>query len=272
MRIIFLGDVVGKSGRLVVGQYLPILKNEYNPDFIILNGENASHGFGILPNHCEEFFEKGVDVITLGNHAFDKPQIIDYINKEKKLLRPLNYITEDGEPFGIYSINNYKIMVVNLLGKVFMHSKIAFSDPFLEMEKLLEKYQLARNVDAIFVDFHAETTSEKMAMGNFLDGRVTAVIGTHSHIPTADTRLLPKGTAYQSDVGMCGDYNSIIGMSYATSMHKFVTIDENIKRPIFEPSKGLGDVACVVIDVEMAVGLCYKVKRVVVGNVFNKEI
>ncbi len=269
MRIIFLGDVVGKSGRDAVAQYLPVLKNKYNPNFIILNGENTAHGFGILPHHCEEFFAQGVDVITLGNHSFDKPQILDYIAKENKLLRPCNYITEYGEPFGIYTKNNFKIMVVNLLGKVFMHSKISYNDPFLAMEQLLKEYQLQKNVDAIFVDFHAETTSEKMAMGHFLDGKVTAVIGTHSHIPTADSRVLTNGTAYQSDVGMCGDYNSIIGMSYDTSMNKFINAEDGIKKKAFEPSKGAGDVACVVVDVDISTGLCYKLLRVVLGNVFT---
>jgi metallophosphoesterase (TIGR00282 family) len=270
VRILFLGDVVGKAGRDAVAQYLPVLQNDYSPNFIIVNGENTAHGFGILPQHCEDFFAQGVDVITLGNHSFDKPQIVDYIAKEKKLLRPCNYITEHGEPFGIYSKNNFKIMVVNLLGKVFMHSKISYSDPFLAMEAILKDYTLQDNVDAIFVDFHAETSSEKMAMGHFLDGKVTAVIGTHSHIPTADSRILVKGTGYQTDVGMCGDYNSIIGMSYATSMNKFVNNEDGMKKKAFEPSNGAGDVACVVVDIDTSTGLCYSVLRMVLGNVFKQ--
>ncbi|MCX7836355.1 MAG: TIGR00282 family metallophosphoesterase [candidate division WOR-3 bacterium] len=216
-KIIFLGDVCGEAGRKAVAKGIEILKDKYQPDFVIINGENSAGGFGITPKIAEEFFSLGVDCITLGDHTFDRKEIIPYLEKEKKIIRPLNY--PSGAPGkGIYITRKKNILfiVINLIGRVFMKP---VDCPFRRIEEALAKIN---EKGIIIVDFHAEATAEKKAMGYFLDGKVSAVLGTHTHIPTADAKILPKGTAYISDVGMCGATNSILGMRIEDSLKRFL--------------------------------------------------
>ena len=214
MKLLILGDVMGLSGRDALKDKLPKIIIQNKIDFVIVNGENAADdGRGITQNIAEEFFSKGVDVITSGNHIWDKQETTDYIDKENRLLRPANL--PEGSPgrgFEIYFTKNkkYKIGVINLMGNVFMRKT---DDAFQTAKKISKKLILKKNVDFLIVDFHGEITSEKMAMGHFFDGLSTCVVGTHTHVPTADTRILEKGTAYQTDIGMCGDYNSVTGMN-----------------------------------------------------------
>ena len=222
MKILVLGDVMGASGRNVLKKKLQKLINTNGIDFVIVNGENsADDGRGITQEIAEEFFKIGVDVITSGNHIWDKQETVNYINKENRLLRPANLVEgSPGRGYEIYLSKNkkYKIGVINLMGNVFMRKT---EDVFQEAKKIREKIILKKNVDFLVVDFHGEITSEKMATGYYFDGQATCVVGTHTHVPTADTRVLEKGTAYQTDIGMCGDYNSVIGMNKENSIKKF---------------------------------------------------
>ena len=262
MKIIYLGDVVGKSGRTAVMKHLPILRETYNFDFLVLNGENAAHGFGITPRICEEFFEAGIDVITLGNHAWDKREIMNYIQKENRLIRPLNYPENTpGKGSELYKTRSGdKIFVAQVMGCLFMEP---LENPFNEVEKCLSKITLGVDVNCIILDIHAEATSEKMAMGQYLDGRVSMVIGSHSHIPTADTQILPGGTAYQTDAGMCGDYDSVIGMRKEPSVNRFVKKLDNQR---LEPAEGEATVCGVLLETDDISGLAVRVHPIRVGG------
>ena len=262
MKIIYLGDVVGKSGRTAVLKHLPMLREKYNFDFLILNGENAAHGFGITPRICEEFFEAGINVITLGNHAWDKREIMNYIQKENRLIRPLNYPENTpGKGSGLYTTRSGdKIFVAQVMGCLFMKP---LENPFNEVEKCLSKITLGVDVNCIILDIHAEATSEKMAMGQYLDGRVSMVIGSHSHIPTADTQILPGGTAYQTDAGMCGDYDSVIGMKKEPSVNRFVQKLDNQR---LEPAEGEATVCGVLLETDDISGLAVRVHAIRVGG------
>ncbi len=211
MRILFLGDVVGKSGRTGVTRHLPGLRDSLALDFVIVNGENAAHGFGITAKICDELFEAGADVISTGNHIWDQKEALSFIEREDRLLRPVNYPKgTPGRGAGLYqTASGASVLVINVMGRLYMD---ALDDPFAAVERELEACPLGAAADAVVIDVHAETTSEKNAMGHFADGNASLVIGTHTHIPTADTRILPGGTGYQTDTGMCGDYDSVIGM------------------------------------------------------------
>ena len=262
MKIIYLGDVVGKSGRTAVLKYLPVLRETYDFDFLILNGENAAHGFGITPRICEEFFEAGINVITLGNHAWDKREILNYIQEENRLIRPLNYPENTpGKGSGLYTTRSGdKIFVAQVMGCLFMEP---LENPFNEVEKCLSKITLGADVNCIILDIHAEATSEKMAMGQYLDGRVSMVIGSHSHIPTADTQILPGGTAYQTDAGMCGDYDSDIGMRKEPSVNRFVQKFDNQR---LEPAEGEATVCGVLLETDDISGLAVRVHPIRIGG------
>lgn len=220
MRILYCGDVVGRSGREAVLNALPLLKASLNLDFIIVNGENAAHGFGITKTICQEFFQAGVDVITSGNHIWDQREIIGYIGTEKRLLRPINYpATCPGMGYVIAQDKQQrKVLVINAMARLFMDP---LDDPFAAVDQVLKNHPLGSSVAAVVVDIHGEATSEKMSMGHFCDGRASLVVGSHSHIPTADAQILNQGTAYQTDAGMCGDYNSVIGMNKEVPLHRF---------------------------------------------------
>ncbi len=220
MRILVCGDVVGRSGRRVVNENLPELRRRLDLDFVVVNGENAAGGFGITPKICDQFLESGADAITSGNHVWDQKAIIPYIDTERRLLRPHNY--PEGTPGSGVAVfpdrEGRDVLVLHFMALLFMKP---LDDPFHGIEMALLNHRLGGDVAAIIVDFHGEATSEKMAMAHMLDGRVSLVVGTHSHIPTADTRILGGGTAYQTDIGMCGDYDSVIGMKKEISIERF---------------------------------------------------
>ncbi len=261
MKILFCGDVVGRSGRRVAFTNLPKLKERFQTDFVIVNIENAAGGFGVTQAICEEFFAAGCDVLTSGNHIWDQKETRDYIKKEPRLLRPYNY--EEAPGRGLIKVTNQKglsLLVINLMGRLLMPVKEGeLSSPFEKIDEVLDAYPLKKeNVDGIFVDFHAETTSEKYAFGHYVDGRVSAVIGTHTHIPTDDLKLLPKGTAYQTDTGMCGDYDSVIGMK------KKLCIDRFLGNPIKHllPALGQGTLRGALIELNSTTGLALKVTKI----------
>ena len=206
MRILMIGDVVGKSGRDAIAAHLPGLRQRLALDFVVVNGENAAHGFGITDKICAGLYAAGADVVTTGNHVWDQRDIIPHFDRERRLLRPDNFPAgTPGSGVGEYKDGRgRRIIVLHLMARLFMDP---LDDPFAAIEKMLGTWRLGGNTDAILLDFHGEATSEKMAMAHFVDGRVSAVVGTHTHIPTADAQVLPGGTAYQSDLGMCGDYD-----------------------------------------------------------------
>ncbi len=244
MKILFLGDVMGRSGRHSLRDHLPQAIIDNNIDFVIANGENAAGGFGITESICNELYSYGVNVITTGNHLWDQKEITNYIDKDRNLLKPYNFA--EGSPglgFNIYELDNKeKIAVINIMGNLFMRS---CDNAFFKIEEVLQKIDV-KDLSFIFVDFHAEASSEKMAMGHHLDGRVTAVVGTHTHVPTADATIMEHGTAYQTDAGMCGDYDSVIGTKKQEFVRKFATQDTERKR--VPPADGVGTLCGVIIE------------------------
>ncbi len=268
MNILILGDVMGPAGRQAIKKNLSKIISTNKIDFTIVNGENsADDGKGITKVIADEFFLQGVDVITSGNHIWDKKEATEFINQEERLLRPANLAEgSPGNGFGIYSTKNkkYKVGVINLMGNVFMRKT---EDVFLTAKKLKDKLILKENVDFILVDFHGEITSEKMAIGHFFDGSSTGVVGTHTHVPTADTRILDKGTAYQTDIGMCGDYNSVIGMNKENSLKKFLKAKDATNH---FPARGEASISGIIIEADYTTGLAKKITRLVQGGVFNK--
>ena len=264
MKILILGDVVGPSGRKAIKKNLSKIINYNEIDFTIINGENAADdGRGITRSIAEEFFSLGIDVITSGNHIWDKQETADYINKESRLLRPANFVEgSPGNGYGIYQTkdNRFKVGVINLMGNVFMKKT---EDVFEAAKKIKNKIVLKNNVDFIVVDFHGEITSEKMAIGHFFDGSSTGVVGTHTHVPTADTRILEKGTAYQTDIGMCGDYNSVIGMNKENSLKKFLKSKDTTKH---FPAEGEATLSGIIIEADHETGLAKKITRLIEGG------
>ena len=246
MRILFLGDVYGRSGRDAIARHLPFLKQKYKPDFTIVNGENAAHGFGLLPEMAKDFFSLGVDIITGGNHTFDKTEISAAMSQRQNILRPINYPKNvPGKGFGLYHYRGKNLLVINVMARLFMES---FLDcPFMAVEELLKRYPLGGSIAGIFIDMHGETTSEKMALTKYFDGKVSAVIGTHTHMPTADAHIMKGGTAYQSDAGMCGDYDSVIGLRTDTATATFLKRVPKPKQQ--EPATGEGTVCGVIIEI-----------------------
>jgi hypothetical protein len=261
MRFLFCGDVVGRAGREAVIAHLPRLREELRLDFIAVNGENAAHGFGITDKICTEFYAAGVDVITTGNHVWDRREIISYIDGDPRLLRPANF--PPGTPGSGHVVfrlaDGRAILVVNAMARLFMD---AIDDPFAAVDRLLVEHPLGA-VAAILLDFHGEATSEKMSMGHFCDGRASAVLGTHSHVPTADHRILEKGTAYMTDVGMCGDYDSVIGMRKQGSVQRFV---RKMPGERLETADGEATLCGVMVETEDATGLARRIAPVRVGG------
>ena len=268
MKILVLGDVMGASGRNALNKKLPQIINSNAIDFIIVNGENsADDGKGITQDIAEEFFKIGVDVITSGNHIWDKQETANYINIENRLLRPANLVEgSPGRGYEKYFTKNkkYKIGVVNLMGNVFMRKT---EDVFQEAQKIKKNMTLKKDVDFLVVDFHGEITSEKMATGHFFDGDATCVVGTHTHVPTADTRILEKGTAYQTDIGMCGDYNSVIGMNKENSIKRFLKDKDAMKH---FPAEGEGTLSGVIVETDTKTGLAKNVIRIINGGRLTK--
>ena len=261
MRILFIGDIVGRSGRDAFVQHLPMLKEKLKPDVILVNADNAAHGFGVSIKICEEFFGLGVDCITGGNHIWDQREIIPFIGREERLLRTENY------PKGIPGRGHYlktladgrKILILHLMGRLFMPD---MEDPFRVADEVLSKYILGSNVNSIFVDIHAEATSEKMALAQYLNGRVSAVVGTHTHMPTADLQILSKGTGFQTDAGMTGDYDTVIGMKYDVPIQKFTKVFSTEK---FSPGEGEGTVCGTFLTTDDKTGLTTSINPIRVG-------
>jgi len=269
MNILILGDIVGPSGRKVVIKELPNLIKKKKLDFVIVNGENAAdQGVGITKKNTEEFFKSGIDVITSGNHIWDEKETMEFITSEKRLLRPENLIKgSPGTGIGIFnSKNNKKIAVINLMGNIFMKKS---EDVFETAKKFTEMIKLKRDADFIIVDLHGEITSEKMAMGYFFDGKATMVVGTHTHVPTSDHRILEKGTAYQTDIGMCGDYNSVIGMNRDNSLKKFFK-DPSSKKHY--PALGEATISGLMVIADKETGLAKKVEPIILGGALERKI
>lgn len=235
MKILFLGDVMGRAGRKVVTERLPSLRAEWGLDFIVVNGENATSGAGLSGSHAQVLLAAGADCITLGDHAFDQKDMMSFIETEPRILRPINFSkAAPGKGARVFSLQDgRKILVAQILGQVFM--KRPFDDPFSAIEPVLKAHPLGGAVKAALVDVHCEATSEKMAMGHWCDGRASAVVGTHTHVPTADAMILPEGTAYLTDAGMCGDYNSVIGMQKDEPLRRFIT---GMPKERFTPATG----------------------------------
>ncbi len=250
MRILFLGDVVGRAAREAVIRQVPVWRSQYALDFVIVNGENSAGGFGITPDISEAFFDAGIDVISTGNHVWDQSAITPYIANEPRLLRPVNFPQgTPGRGAGLFEAGDKRVLVVNVMGQLFMETLDA---PFAAVERELSACPLAEMADAIIVDVHAEATSEKMAMGHFCDGRASLVVGTHTHVPTADAQILPHGTAYQTDAGMCGDYDSVIGMQKEEPMNRFTT---KLRGDRFEPAQGTPSLCGVMVETDDKTGL-----------------
>ena len=268
MRILFLGDVVGISGcSKIMNNLLDQIKIN-KIDFVIVNGENAAEtGVGLTKEICEDFFKCGVNVITTGNHVWDQKEIMNYIDKENRLLRPKNlFEPAPGSGFKIFNTQNgIKIGVLNLMGNVFMKK---CDDVFETSKKFLEKFKLKEDYDLLIVDFHGEITSEKNAIGHFFDGKATLVIGTHTHIPTNDARVLKYGTAFQTDAGMCGDYDSVIGMNKYNSLNRFMKKD-SVKH---FPANGDATLSGVIVDCDLATGLALKIKSYIYGDLSKNKI
>lgn len=266
MKILFCGDVMGRSGREAVYKYVPHLRQKLDLDIVIVNGENATHGVGISSKHCQEFYENGVDVITTGNHVWDQKETIKYIATDPRLMRPINFPDKTpGKGFVVLSLSdNRKILVINAMARLFMDP---LEDPFAIVDKLLKEYPLGNAVHAIILDFHGEATSEKNAMGHFVDGRVTLSIGTHCHIPTADHRILPKGTAFQTDAGMCGDYDSVIGVVKETPILRFTTKMPTEK---LTPAQGPGTLCGVYVESDDKTGLATLIRPVRLGPILEE--
>lgn len=261
MRILFIGDIVGRSGRAIVNQRLPGLVSDWKLDLVVLNGENSAGGFGITESIFREFIDNGVDVVTLGNHAWDQREALVFIERAPQLVRPLNY--PKGTPGRgaamIEAKNGARVLVINAMGRIFLDP---LDDPFTAIERELEICALKRDVDAILVDFHAEVTSEKQAMGHFLDGRVSVVVGTHTHVPTSDHQILPGGTAYQTDSGMTGDYDSVIGMVKDEPLSRFL---RRIPSTKFEAATGPATLCGLAVETDDATGLATRVAAVRLG-------
>ena len=263
MKILFLGDVMGRAGRAAVEARLAGLRADWGLDFVVVNGENATSGVGLSPDHAKALLAAGADCVTLGDHAFDQKDMLSFIEKEPRILRPLNYAkTAPGKGARLYEAKGgRKVLVAQALGQVFM--KRAFDDPFSAIDAVLRSHPLGGLAQAIIVDMHCEATSEKMGMGHWCDGRASLVVGTHTHVPTADAQILGGGTAYQSDAGMCGDYNSVIGMDKLEPMRRFVT---GMGKDRFTPADGEATLSGTYVETDDRTGLATKVRMVRLGG------
>ena len=268
MRILFLGDIMGRSGRQMALRRTQGLRERLGVDMVIANGENAAAGFGITGKLADQLFDAGVDVITTGNHVWDQRDIIPYIEQEGRLLRPANF--PEGTPGTgshlFVSEKGERVLTVNIMGRVFME---VLDNPFRVMEEILAAHVLGRDCDAIIVDIHAEATAEKMAMGHFCDSHVSLVVGTHSHIPTADAQILPGGTAYQTDAGMCGDYNSIIGMNIDEPLRRFT---RSMSSGSFTPALGAATLCGVLVETDPKTGLASRIEPLRIGATLDENI
>lgn len=270
MRFAFFGDVVGRPGRDALSEHLPHIRRELDLEFVIVNGENASAGFGLSENSARQLFDAGADCLTLGNHSWDQKEALTYIVREPRLIRPINYpplASAPGRGANLFETQSGKrILVMNVLGLVHMAS---MDDPFAAVEKQLDACPLGLAADAIVVDIHAEATSEKMAMGHFCDGRATLVVGTHTHVPTADAQILPQGTAYQTDAGACADYDSVIGMDKEEPLRRFTT---RIGKERYRPASGPATVCGVYVESDDRTGLATRIEAIRMGGRLSQTL
>lgn len=262
MKLLFLGDLVGRTGRTAVIEQLPGIIEDNQLDFVVVNGENAASGFGITEQILQDVLDAGADVVTLGNHSWDQRDTLVYIERHDRLLRPVNYPKgTPGRGSNLFTARNgAQVMVANVMGRVYMD---ALDDPFAAIDRVVEDCPLGQVADAIIIDMHAEATSEKQAVGHFLDSRVSLVVGTHTHVPTADHQILPQGTAYLSDAGMCGDYDSVLGMDKEEPVNRFVT---KIPGNRFTPAKGEATICGVAIETDDRTGLAERISPVRIGG------
>ncbi|TPE50811.1 TIGR00282 family metallophosphoesterase [Amaricoccus solimangrovi] len=263
MKLLFLGDVMGRTGRAAVAARLPGLRRDWKLDFVVVNGENASGGMGLSAAHAQGLFDAGADCVTLGDHAFDQRDMLAHIEQDQRILRPVNYAKgAPGKGARLFDApGGRKVFVAQILGQVFMRRP--FDDPFSAIDAVLRTAPLGGLANAVIVDVHAEATSEKMALGHWCDGRASLVVGTHTHVPTADTTILAKGTAYQSDAGMCGDYDSVIGMDKLEPISRFVT---GMTKSRFEPAKGEATLSGVYVETDDRTGRALRVSPVRLGG------
>ena len=268
MRLLFLGDVMGRAGRDAVAARLPGLIERYRFDFVIVNGENASHGRGLTEAHYELLRDAGADVVTLGDHAFDQREMLTAIARHDTLVRPVNF--PPGAPGRgaalVTGRNGHQVLVVNALGRVFMPP---MDDPFRAVDAAIAACPLGEQADAIVVDFHAEATSETQGLGQYLDGRVSLVVGTHTHIPTSDHRILRGGTGLMGDAGMCGDYDSVIGMETEEPLNRFIT---GLASARFTPAEGEATLSGVAIETDRRTGLCASISPVRIGGSLSQAL
>ena len=263
MKILFLGDVMGKTGRSAVADRLPGLRAAWGLDFVVVNGENASQGAGLTGEHARVLLQAGADCVTLGDHAFDQKDMVQFIESEPRVLRPLNFSkVAPGRGAKVFeATQGRKVLVLQALGQVFM--KRPFDDPFSAVEAVLKTHPLGGAVQACVVDIHAEATSEKMAMGHWCDGQASLVVGTHTHVPTGDAMILNKGTAYLTDAGMCGDYDSVIGMEKLEPLRRFIT---GMSSARFEPAAGEATLCGVCVETDDRTGKALKVSMIRQGG------
>jgi len=262
MRLLFLGDLVGRSGRTAVIERLPGLVEKHRLDFVVVNGENSASGFGITEAILQDVIDAGADVVTTGNHVWDQRDTLVYIERQDRLLRPVNYPSgTPGRGANLFTARNgAQVLVANVMGRVFME---ALDDPFAAIDKVVNDCPLGQVADAILIDVHAEATSEKQAMGHFLDGRVSVVVGTHTHVPTADHQILPGGTAYQSDAGMCGDYDSVLGMEKDEPVNRF---QRKIAGGRFTPALGESTICGLAVETDDRTGLATQIAPLRIGG------
>ncbi len=262
MRLLFIGDIVGKAGRRVVAELLPRLRERWALDCVVINAENSAGGFGITENILEDLIDAGADAVTLGNHAFDQKDALVFINRQPRLIRPLNFPKgTPGRGAALVRLKNgADVLVINAMGRVFMTE---LDCPFRAIDNELTACPLKQGADVILIDFHAEATSEKQALGLFVDGRASVVVGTHTHTPTSDERVLPAGTAYMSDAGMTGDYNSVLGMDSEEPLNRFLT---RIPRERFEPSNGPGTLSGLAVQIDDKTGLAEWARGIRIGG------
>lgn len=263
MRLLFLGDIVGRTGRNAVIERLPTLRQDWRLDFVVVNGENATSGAGLSGAHARALLDNGVDVLTLGDHAFDQRDMLSFIDQEQRVIRPLNFAKDaPGRGARVYDAGRgRRILVAQVLGQVFM--KRPFDDPFSAIDAELKKFPLGGQVQASLVEIHCEATSEKMGMGHWCDGRASVVVGAHTHIPTADAQILPKGTAFQADAGMCGDYDSVIGMDKVEPLRRFIT---GMAKGRFTPAEGEATLSGLFVETDDRTGKATSVKMIRVGG------
>ena len=268
MKILFLGDVMGRSGRTGIIENLGKLRADWKLDFVVVNGENASNGAGLTTTHAKALLDAGADVLTLGDHAFDQKDMMQFCEAEPRMIRPLNFSkSAPGKGARVFEASRgRKVLVGQALGQVFM--KRPFDDPFSALDTVLKAHPMGGNVNASLIDIHCEATSEKMAVGHFCDGRVSIVVGTHTHVPTSDTMILPGGTAFQSDAGMCGDYNSVIGMDKAEPLRRFIT---GMPKARFEPANGEATLSGIYVETDDRTGKAVRVEAVRQGGRLSQQ-